>query len=54
MSRRKSNTVTVYLFRHGIIWWLFIGWWWRPIVYIFWLFYNAIFNVRVEFKKQNK
>ena len=51
MARRKK-TVTVPLYKHGIIWWLLIGWWWRPTVYIFWLFYNAIFNVRVEFKKQ--
>ena len=51
MARRK-NTVTVQLYKHGIIWWLLIGWWWRPTVYIFWLFYNMIFNVRVEFVKQ--
>ena len=23
--------------KHGFLWWLFIGWWERPIASIFWL-----------------
>lgn len=51
MARRSKKGVDVPLFKHGIIWWLLIGWW-RPCVYIFWLFFNMIFNVEVRFKKE--
>ena len=27
--------------RHGILWWLLIGFWWRPIRYFFWIFVCA-------------
>ena len=49
---RKKKAVKVPLYKHGLIWWLLIGWWWRPCVFAFWMFYNIIFNVRVEFVKQ--
>lgn len=32
--------------RHGVLWWIFIGWWWRLIWFIFfgwwYLIYRAI------------
>ena len=49
---RKNLPIKVILFKHKFLWWLLIGWWWRPSLYIFWLFFNMIFNVRIEFKKQ--
>ena len=53
MARKKGH-VDVLLFRHGIIWWLLFGWWWRPCVYLFWITYNIIFNVEVRFKKEKR
>lgn len=50
MASKKH--IDVPLYKHGIIWWLIIGWWWRPFVFMFWMFYNIIFNVEVRFKKQ--
>lgn len=29
----KSQPLVFYQNSHGIIWWLLVGWWWRPIVY---------------------
>lgn len=49
---RKKKTVKVPLFKHGLIWWMLVGWWWHPCVFLFWIFYNVIFNDRVEFVKQ--
>lgn len=23
----------IYVRKHGIIWWLLIGWWWRPMMW---------------------
>lgn len=54
MAKRKNKPIDVILFRHGIIWWLLIGWWWRPTVYIFWMFFNIIFNTEIRFKKERK
>lgn len=28
--------------KHGCLWWLFIGWWWRPITLPFWLLARLI------------
>ena len=53
MAKRKKG-IDVFLFRHGIIWWLLIGWYWRPCLYVFFMFVNAIFNVEVRFKKERK
>lgn len=36
MARRKSNYLTMTVHRHGVIWWLLVGWWWRPLLHIFW------------------
>ena len=32
MARRKGTWVRT-LYKHGIVWWLLIGWWWRPIAW---------------------
>ena len=29
----KSKPLVFYQDSHGILWWLIVGWWWRPIVY---------------------
>ncbi len=33
---RRSGTLHVNYSSHGFVWWLLIGWWWRPIKWIFW------------------
>lgn len=52
MARRKNTPIIVPLLKHGCLWWICIGWWWRPCLYVFWLFVNVILNVRIEFVKQ--
>ena len=41
MSRRNSRYFTMVIHRHGILWWLLISFWWRPIRYFFWIFVCA-------------
>ena len=31
---RRSGTMERVLYKHGLLWWMFIGWWWRPIAYM--------------------
>ena len=50
MSKKKP--IRVPLYKHGIIWWILIGWWWRPAVFLFWMFFNILFNCRIEFVKE--
>lgn len=38
MARRKSRYLTMVVHKHGLLWWLLVGWWWRPIQYLFWIF----------------
>lgn len=52
MARKRRNTVTVKLYKHGLIWWLCIGWWWRPCLYIHWVFMSSLCRVNVQFLKQ--
>ena len=52
MSKRRNRAINVIFNKHGVAWWIFVGWWWRPIVYLGWLFYNIIFNQKVVFKKR--
>lgn len=42
MARRKSRYITMVVHKHGCLWWLLVGWWWRPIQYLFWFFMCAI------------
>lgn len=42
MARRKSRYLTMVVHKHGFLWWLLVGWWWRPIQYLFWIFMCAI------------
>ena len=51
MGRRKKKSVDVPLYKHNILW-LLVGWWWRLIMYLFWIFFNILFNVEIRFKKQ--
>ena len=51
MAKNKKS-VDVPLYKHGIIWWLLFGWYWRPFIFTFWLFYNIAFNVKVRFVKK--
>ena len=45
MSKR-NGTLTVICSKHGILWWLLIGWWWRPIKLIFWYTMGSIFGFK--------
>ena len=49
---KEEKHIDVPLYRHGVVWWLLVGWWWRPCVYLFWLFFNMIFNTEIRFNKQ--
>lgn len=31
---------------HGFLWWLLIGWWWRPLKYIFFFVVANIFGFK--------
>ena len=39
---RGPRFITYTVFTHGILWWLIIGWWWRPILFIFWTVIAAL------------
>lgn len=43
---RKTKYFTVTLHKHGILWWLFVGWWWRPIKIIFWIILSQVCGFR--------
>jgi len=45
--KKRSRTITVYTHRHRILWWLIIGWWWRPVKFIFW----AVLGILGGFRK---
>ena len=47
MARRKNPPVDVYFHKHNFLWWLIIGWWWRPLQYIWWVFIVQLFGVKV-------
>ena len=34
MARKRSGTLHITYSSHSLLWWLFIGWWWRPIKWI--------------------
>ena len=34
---KRSRWLDIHRKRHGIIWWVCIGWWERPIASILWL-----------------
>lgn len=38
--------LTMVCHRHGFLWWLCVGWWWRPIKYMFWLFLSSLCGFR--------
>ena len=37
MAHRKNNYLTMTVHKRSFAWWLLIGWWWRPILHLFWL-----------------
>lgn len=43
---KNKKCFTMVCYKHGIIWWLCIGWWWRPLQYTFWLTLSALFGFR--------
>ena len=50
MSKRR-NWLEINRKNHGIIWWLIIGWWERPIATILWYLLASIFGFKgVRFK----
>ena len=46
MARRSGTWETVN-FKHGVLWWLCIGWWWRPIKF----FFNLLFADLLGYKR---
>ena len=36
MARKRSGYLEVNRKSHGVLWWLFIGWWERPLASIWW------------------
>lgn len=45
MSKSK-NVLTINRKRHGIFWWLSIGWWERPIATIFWFVLSSLLGFK--------
>ena len=37
---------------HGLLWWLFVSWWWIPIDFILWIFLFPIRLILQLFKKK--
>ncbi len=35
MAKREKKYYTVTIYPHGCLWWIVIGWWWRPIMFVF-------------------
>ena len=46
---KKSKYVEVRLFKHNIVWWLCIGFWWRPCLIMFCIFLNIFLNMGFKF-----
>jgi hypothetical protein len=50
---RRSGTLDVTVSSHGIIWWLLIGIWYRPLSLIFWFILARIGGYKyVRFTKR--
>ena len=45
-GNRSPKYFTVVIHKHGILWWLVFGWWWRPIKLIFWGALSALCGFR--------
>ena len=43
--------LTVRNHQHGILWWIFIGWWWRIIKYGFFYFLRMMIYMKLRFIK---
>ena len=43
---RQVKYLTMVIHMHGFLWWLLIGWWWRPIKYIFWVILSMLCGFR--------
>ena len=41
-----KTCLTVQIHTHGPVWWLCIGWWYRPIQYMFWGAASALCGFR--------
>ena len=46
IMRKTPKYLTMINHRHGIVWWLCIGWWWRPIKYTWYLLLSSICGFR--------
>ena len=44
---RSKGTWTRTLYKHGFVWWLLVGWWWRPIAW----FSATLFATMLGFKR---
>lgn len=53
-SESKTKT-KVYSLRHGILWWLFIGWWWWIVVFCWDVFlFLCTGGIYIFFRKKRK
>lgn len=61
-GRCSSNNVTIQVIdeqnqepkKHGILWWLFIGWWWFIVKWTFFTIPALIFALLVDKDKNTK
>lgn len=48
---KRQGVFVMNNFKHGFVWWLCIGWWWRPIKYILGYSFASLFgfkNIKVN------
>lgn len=43
---KRQNVFVMNNLKHGVVWWLCIGWWWRPIKYIFGCLLASLFSFK--------
>lgn len=43
---KRQGTFILNNYKHGIFWWLLIGWWWRPIRNIAAYFFASLFGFK--------
>lgn len=41
-KRKPPKYLTIYNNKHKFIWWLFIGWWWRPTKYAYYILLSTL------------
>ena len=47
---RSKGTWTRTLYKHGFVWWLLVGWWWRPIAWFSSTLFAKTKHTRITFR----